>query len=128
MDLLGRCCGGQRPDLVHEREHVAVLRDLNDPAILDSDQVPRDEFHIAARPRHAGEFSLMRALIAHPGADKVVLCDGVSNLGTEVGECLPEAGDRLLELGEIGPGAGMPFRSGAQMSSSFSIAPSLTIS
>src|SRR4029453_7498154 len=110
MDLLGRCRGGQRPNLVHEREHVAVLCDLNDPAILDSDQIPRDEFHIAARPWHAGEFSLMRALIAHPGADKVVLCDGVSNLGTEVGEGLPEAGDRLLELGEIGPGAGVPLQ------------------
>ena len=31
------CGGGQRTDLVHQREHVAVLRDLDDATVVDPD-------------------------------------------------------------------------------------------
>jgi hypothetical protein len=36
-EWLRGCGGGQRTDLVHQREHVAILRDLDDATVVDPD-------------------------------------------------------------------------------------------
>ena len=40
----------QRTNLVHQCEHIAVLRDLDDPTVLDPGEVPGGELHGATVP------------------------------------------------------------------------------